>query len=46
VKRSFGILALALPLLCAAQPYPSKPVRLVIGFPPGGPADIFGRSFA
>jgi tripartite-type tricarboxylate transporter receptor subunit TctC len=37
-------LALAAPL--AAQDYPSKPVRLIIPFPPGGSNDVVGRMIA
>ena len=45
MRRLLGVLFFV-PLLAWAQAYPSKPVHLIIGFPAGGPADIFGRSLA
>ena len=38
-----GLLAGA---VAAAQEYPAKPVKLVVGFPPGGNVDVVGRIVA
>lgn len=47
----FGAAALAcafafLPLAASAQGYPNKPVKLIVGFPPGGGSDAAARLLA
>jgi tripartite-type tricarboxylate transporter receptor subunit TctC len=51
-RRSYAFLCVAFLTLflgvtaIAAEIYPSRPIRLLIGFSPGGPADIPGRAIA
>ena len=41
------VAALALPAGSAlAQAYPSKPISLIVSFPPGGDTDALARTFA
>jgi tripartite-type tricarboxylate transporter receptor subunit TctC len=44
MKTILAVLLVLLSGVVAAQPYPTKPLRLIIPFPPGGSNDVVGRA--
>jgi tripartite-type tricarboxylate transporter receptor subunit TctC len=44
--RIAAVLALAIPLVAAAQSYPAKPIRWILGYPPGGGTEFIARNVA
>ena len=47
MKRLFAVLSLAAAAATAsAQSFPSKPVRIVVSYPAGGPVDVLARPLA
>ena len=45
-SRAIALAIAVVTPLCAAQNYPSRPLRLVITYPPGGTTDFVGRPVA
>jgi|LNFM01.1.fsa_nt_gb tripartite-type tricarboxylate transporter receptor subunit TctC len=41
-----ALLALTLPAAASAEEYPSRPLRIIVGFPPGGATDLVARIIA
>lgn len=51
IRKRLAIWIMAVPALAApgawgAEPYPAKPIRFLVGFPPGGANDLVARAMA
>ena len=47
IRQALGVfLGLAIAAGASAQAFPSKPIRYIVPFPPGGPTDTFSRALA
>jgi tripartite-type tricarboxylate transporter receptor subunit TctC len=42
----FSLVAVAAPAIAQAQDYPNRPVKIIVPFGAGGPADVFSRQIA
>jgi len=43
MNKLLAVICLCFSASVAAQPYPSKPIRMVVAFPPAGPVDVIAR---
>ncbi len=46
LRRLCALLCLCAAVVVQAQDYPQRPIRMIIGLPPGGSTDIMGRQLA
>lgn len=46
IKRGLAAFALTLPMLALAQAWPSKPLRIIVPYTPGGTSDIIARAIS